>query len=341
MKTLRFGCIGCGSMGNLHCRNAKHVPGMVVVAFADADRSKAETLLANLGGEYVASDAAEILNDKSIDAVLIQTGEKWHPKLGIAAAEKGKHIFLEKPIAVTVEEAIALEDAVRKSGVKLLMGFCNRLAPMIVKAKKMLPNPIMTYAQCASYLSGHFCHHVDLLVHKFHDAPLVSVYAVGGKYFNNPYDENVPVDSVIVTLKFADDSQASYIQHGEANNALMTKYSMQLFGKDRCVYLAKRYKECHLSTNLTAPDVSWGFQGPDFSDFSGDEQFRDVRGPHGYMGHYDELVALCESIRNDTPPPMTVEEGRNVLQVEKAVFESCVTGKPVDYPEFLKRWGST
>ena len=38
-----------------------------------------------------------------------------------------------------------------------------------------------------------------------------------------------------------------------------------------------------------------------------------VPGPHGYMGHYDELVALCEAIRNNTEPPMTVEEGRHVL----------------------------
>jgi hypothetical protein len=59
------------------------------------------------------------------------------------------------------------------------------------------------------------------------------------------------------------------------------------------------------------------------------------------MGHYEELVALCDAIRNDTEPPMTVEDGRHVLQVEKAIFESLTTGQVLDYAQFLSRWGST
>ena len=58
------------------------------------------------------------------------------------------------------------------------------------------------------------------------------------------------------------------------------------------------------------------------------------------MGHCDELVALCEAIRNDTKPPMTVEEGRHVLQVEKAILESVSTSQVIDYPKFLARWGT-
>jgi hypothetical protein len=56
------------------------------------------------------------------------------------------------------------------------------------------------------------------------------------------------------------------------------------------------------------------------------------------MGHYDELAALCQAIRDDTDPPMTIEHGRHVLQVEKAIFEAIATGRVVDYPAFLSRW---
>lgn len=58
------------------------------------------------------------------------------------------------------------------------------------------------------------------------------------------------------------------------------------------------------------------------------------------MGHYEELIAFCEAIRNDTEPPMTVAEGRHALQVEKAIMEAITTGQAVDYPAFLARWGS-
>jgi predicted dehydrogenase len=338
MKTLRFACIGCGGMGSLHVLNSRYVPGMQVVAYADVRKEAAEKFLKDFGGEYATNEVDRIFGDSSIDGVLIQTGERYHPALGIAAAKAGKHVFMEKPVAVTVEEALELESVIRKSKVKYLIGLCNRLAPAVKRAKELLPNPWITYGQCTDLVSGQACHNLDLIVHLFHEAPLVSVYASGGHYYG--MDTHLPADSFIATLRFADGSQACYIQHGKAYNALMTKYSFQLFGKDRSVFLSKRFKECHLSTNLKAPDFSTVFEGPDFTPLNAAEHHKDVRGPHGYMGHYDEIAALCDAIRNDTEPPMTIEHGRHVLQVEKAIFESITTGTLIDYPKFLSRWGT-
>lgn len=203
----------------------------------------------------------------------------------------------------------------------------------------MLPDPWISYGQCTDTVASQAVHNLDLIVHIFHEAPLQTVYATGGHYYG--LDAHLPADSFIATLKFADGSQSCYIQHGKAYNALMTKYSIQLFGKDRSVFLAKRFKECHLSTGLNAPDHSTIFAGPDFSPAKPAEHEKDVRGPFGYMGHYDELVAFVAAINNDTEPPMTVEEGRHILQVEKAIFESIETGQVVDYPKFLGKWGCT
>jgi predicted dehydrogenase len=326
-------------MGTLHVLNSRYVPGMAVVAYADVVKEKAERFLHEYGGEYATDDPARIFSDATIDAVLIQTGERHHPALGIAAARASKHIFMEKPIAVTVEEALELEREVRRAKVRYLIGLCNRLAPAVKRAKELLPNPWITFGQCTDTVSGQACHNLDLIVHKFHDAPLVSVYASGGHYYD--LDLHLPADSFVATLRFADGSQACYIQHGKAYNALMAKYSFQLFGKDRSVFLSRRFKECHLSTSLAGPDLSTVFMGPDFSPTDPKAHFKDVRGPHGYMGHYDELVALCEAIRGGTEPPMTVEHGRHVLQVEKAIFESLTTGQVVDYAAFLARWGTS
>ncbi len=318
MQTLRFGCIGCGPMGTLHTLNSKYVPGLEVVAFADLQKEKAEKQLQEFGGEYATTDANRLFEDKSLDGVFIITGERFHPALGIAAANAGKHIFMEKPIAVTVEEALELETAVRKNRVKYLIGFCNRLAPMVRKAKELLPNPWISFGQSTSTVSSQANHHLDLLVHLFHEAPVVSVYASGGH--NYDMDPHLTADSFIATIRFADGSQACFIMHGNAHNAALSKYSLQLFGKDRCVFLSNRFKECHLSTSPSAPDFSYSFNGPDFTPFNPQAHYKDVRGPHGYMGHYDELAALCEAIRNDTEPPITVEHGRHVLQVEKSDF---------------------
>lgn len=339
MKKLRFAAIGCGGMGGLHVLNARYVPGMAVVAYADVRREAADKFLKDFGGEYSTADVDQIISDKSIDGILLQTGERHHPSIGTAAARAGKHIFMEKPIAVTVEEAIAFEKEVRRSKVKYIIGLCNRLAPAVKKAKELLPKPWITIGQCSDTVSGQACHNLDLIVHLFHQSPLKSVYASGGQYYG--LDAHLPGDSYAAILKFEDGSQATYVQHGKAYNALMTKYSMQLLGKDRSVFLSKRFKECHLSTTLAAPDFSYAFQGADFCALNPEQHHRDVRGPHGYMGHYDELVALCDAIRNDTEPPMTVEHGRHILQVEKAIFESLVTNTVVDYRRYLQQWDCT
>ncbi|MBA3710480.1 MAG: Gfo/Idh/MocA family oxidoreductase [Planctomycetes bacterium] len=338
MKNLRFACIGCGEMGALHVLNAKAIPGVEVVAYADVRPGQAEKFLEQYGGDYATTDPARIFADPRIDGVLIQTGPKHHPALGIAAAKAGKHIFMEKPVALTVEDALELERAVAASGVRFLVGFCNRLAPAVVRAKRLVPKPWITVGQCADSIVHQACHNLDLIVHCFHEAPLVSVYASGGTYYGLEADAHLPADSFIATLGFADGSQASYVQHGKGYNALMGKYSFQLFGKDRCAYIAKRFKECHLSTGLGGVDHSHVFTGPDFSPTDAAKHEQNVRGPHGYMGHFEELAALCASIRDGSEPPMTIAHGRHVLQVEAAIMASLSTKAVIDYPAFLSKW---
>lgn len=343
MKTLRFGCVGCGSMGILHTLNAQYVQGLEVVAYADADKEKAERFLQSYGGEYATDSADKLFEDDSLDGVFIITGEKHHPKLGIAAANAGKHIFMEKPIAVEVEDALELERAVRSNKVKYLIGFCNRLAPMVKKAREMVTEPWITICQSSSTVAAQANHHLDLMLHMFHQAPLASVYASGGHAYGT--DAHLAADSFIATLRFADGSQASLTMHGQVHNGALGKYSMQIFGKDRTVYLAQKYTECHLFTSPGSPDISYTFQGSNSNlvrgnDADANAQFRDARGPHGYMGHYEELVALRDAIWHDTEPPMNVEHGRHVLQVEKAILESVTTNQVIDFPQFLARWDS-
>jgi predicted dehydrogenase len=341
MKTLRFGCIGCGGMGNLHTLNSKYIPGLDVVAFADVRKESAENFLAEFGGEYATDKAEDLFNDASLDGVFIITGEKYHAALGIAAAEAGKHIFMEKPAAATVDEAIELERAVRKNKVKYLIGFCSRLAPMVNKAKTLIGSPWISISQSMSNVSGQACHHLDLLVNVFHEAPLESVYASGGHAYD--WDAHLPADSYISVLRFGDGSQANLTMHAKSPNPLLGKYSMQFMSSDRCVYLAKKFKEVHLCTNNVAPDISYIYEGPDFSPvehLSKGVHFKNSRGPHGYMGHYEELVALCDSIHDDTETPITVEDGRYTLQVEKAILESVETRQVVDFKEYLARWDS-
>jgi predicted dehydrogenase len=326
-KVLRFGCIGCGGMGTLHVRNSKFIPGFQVAAYADVEEAKAKKFLNDFGGEYATDRAEKIIEDRTLDGILLQIGPQWHPKLGIAAAQAGKHIFVEKPIAATLKEADEFIHAVRKNKVKALVGFCNRLAPMVRRAKQLCPNPHYSFCMCAGSIVSQACHNLDLAVHLFHEAKLLTVYASGGRFYN--LDPGLPVDSFSAVLRFADGSTHTYLQHGNAANAVLRKYHFQLFDDAACVYLAKRFKEVHYCTGPDTVAHSQIFEGPDFNPGTA-PTMEDCRGPFGYMGHYEELVALAEAIRSDTEPPLTLEQGREVLRVEKAILESAATGKVID-----------
>ncbi len=80
----------------------------------------------------------DIINDPDIDIVDIATPNDSHAEIAIAAAKAGKHIFCEKPIARTLEEAKSMRDAVRTSGVKNMLAFNYRRTPAITLAKKFI-----------------------------------------------------------------------------------------------------------------------------------------------------------------------------------------------------------
>ena len=312
----------------VHCPNMAAIPGAKTVAYCDVDESKAKALLKAHGGEYTTTDAARVFSDPSIDGVLIQTGPAHHPKLVQAAAKAGKHIFVEKPIAIELADALATVRVVEASGVKFIHGTCNRLAPTVKMAKRMCPHPVYSFCQCTDSITNQACHNIDLAVNLFHEAPLAAVYASGVRAWD--LDAHLPVDSFSAVLTFADKTVHTYLQHGRAYNALMGKYHYQLFGKDCCVFLAKRFKECHFMKDLKGVERAWIYQGADMD-----------RVPCGYMGHYDELKELVDCVRtgqgNGT---MTVRDAACILAVEKAILQSTQTGQVVAFPAFLQANGA-
>lgn len=312
-KTVKLGFIGCGGMANTHATNIGKIDNAEVIGWCDIIKERANGFLSKYGGKYATDNMQDILNDSDIDGVFIVTSRNddpgyLHAEIGVKAAEAGKHIFVEKPIASTLEAADKLVEAVNNAKIKFQHGFCFQYSPTIDVAKKLMPNPAYSVCQCAATLSGQVCHNLDILVNKFHDAKLISVYASGGKYFD--FDKPLPIDSFAAVMKFADGSTSSYVQHGTMNNSL-EKFQIQLFGPEGCVFLGDRFR-----------DVVWH---P--ADGSVTKPYRDEI---MYMGHFQEVEDFVNCIIEDRKPINTAENGRYVLAIEKAIIKSAVTGKVID-----------
>ena len=145
--SVNMALIGCGGMGRSHLRRAKDVPEVNFVGYVDAFEEAAASACQEFGGRYHTTEIETVLDDDGIDAVLIATHHDSHTPFATQAAAAGKHIFLEKPMALTIEECLEIEEAVAKAGVKLMMGFKFRFAPLVAKVKEVITTPLVTVGQ--------------------------------------------------------------------------------------------------------------------------------------------------------------------------------------------------
>jgi len=146
MKTLNVGMVGAGFMAKAHSLAYAGMPMYFWPApaltnrkmLADISRETAKDASLRLGYENYTTDWREVINNPSIDIVDIVTPNDSHAEIAIAAAEAGKHIISEKPLARNATEAKTMLDAVNKAGVKHAVAFNYRKTPAVALAKKYI-----------------------------------------------------------------------------------------------------------------------------------------------------------------------------------------------------------
>ena len=126
--TIRIGLLGAGFIGSLHAKNLAASPRYELAVIAEPNGENAGRIAQELDVPAV-PDWHELLDDDSLDAVLIATPAEDHPDQIIAFARAGKHILCEKPIALTLEEADTAIAAAEEAGVVLHVDFNRRLDP--------------------------------------------------------------------------------------------------------------------------------------------------------------------------------------------------------------------
>ena len=135
--TIHVGLIGAGNISQTHARAAAAIPGVSVAAVHGANGAKARELAASHGAAaYDSLDA--FLDHEPMDMVVIGSPSGVHAAQGVAAARRGLHVLVEKPIDVTTERADELIAAAEESGVRLGVLFQDRLKPGIVKLKQLV-----------------------------------------------------------------------------------------------------------------------------------------------------------------------------------------------------------
>lgn len=221
--TLHIGLIGVGRMGQVHAGHIAHgTSGAKLAAVADVDVDRA-TQIASQYGAAAYGDYRHLLDDKHIDAVVIVTPTGTHTEIVQAAAAAGKHIFCEKPLAMTLAGCDAAIAAAEKSGVILQVGLMRRFDPAYAAAKQQIaegvigtPVMIKSLGRDPKRTSLEFARRensggmiADMGVHDFDSArwlmgsEVERVYSEGACLVYPELADVGDIDNAVINLKFA------------------------------------------------------------------------------------------------------------------------------------------
>lgn len=332
---INVGVIGAGRIGTLHIEHlAQNIPDAELVAICSLDRGRVDTLAAQFNLPKVTNDYTTLLADAQIDAVLICSSTDTHVQISREAAEAGKHIFCEKPIAfdlAQIDETLAI---VEKTGVKFQVGFNRRFdasfqrireavaageigEPHILRITSRDPGPPpIEYVKVSG---GIF---LDMSIHDFDMAryligdEVTEVYATGGVRVDPSIGEAGDIDTAVITLKFRNGVIGTIDNSREAVYGYDQR--VEVFGSKGMVTAANP-----LTDTVT------------FSDSAGT---RAAAPPYFFIERYKpaflaELQAFLTCIREDTAPLVTGEDGRVPVVMGFAAMQSLRENRPVRLDE--------
>jgi predicted dehydrogenase len=181
--SVRIALLGAGEWGQLHASVLADLPGVDLAVVCDPDLSRARQVAGPLGAAST-GDAAAVIEDASVDAVVVASPEDVHASQAEAALRSGKHALVEKPVALTSEDARRLIHVARETGRVLMPGHILRFVPAYATVREQLSDHTRVHSVFArrnvpaTRFSGHQRTHTALMS-LAHDLDLILWYLDG------------------------------------------------------------------------------------------------------------------------------------------------------------------
>ena len=316
---LRVGVLGAGHLGKIHLRLLKQSEKYELVGFYDAFDENANKVAAEFG--YKKFDSIDALID-AVDVVDIVTPTLQHFECAKQVIEAGKHIFIEKPISNTVEEAEEIIALANKYNVKGQVGHVERFNPAFTAVKDKIKNPmfIETHRLAEFNPRGTDVPVVlDLMIHDI-DA-ILSVVKSKVKSIN--------ASSVAVISDSPDITNARIeFENGCVANITSSRISMKNMRKSRFfqkdAYISVDYldKVCEIVRKQDAPEVPGDFDMI-LQNAEGVKKQIYFDNPNVQANNaiLDELETFADAINNNTTPIVTLEDGTEALRVAYQIID--------------------
>ncbi len=319
-NALGVALVGAGNLARwVHLPNLKKLPKVHLRAIFSANGPRGKSYALRFGADYCCSEYDEVLKDPEIDVVVIVSRNAQHAPQALLALQAGKHVFLEKPMALTVDECRQLYRAAGQTGKHLTIGFNRRYAssyrglkqqlvrrngPAVLNLRVNSPGIAGDYWMAdpaiGGAILGEACHFVDLMYWLLDSEPvLVSAWSLpAGK--KDPIGEN----NLVASFRFADDSVANltYCTVGSKTSGgeRVEAYASGMGAT------AEDFKRLTLRGNQVSKHSSW------FAE----------------KGYAEQLCAFFDDIGSGRAPEIDVRDGARATIVCLRILESARTMSP-------------
>jgi predicted dehydrogenase len=322
---LRIGVVGAGLIAGCHVRAYARDPDVEVVAVADPRAAKAEQLASTVGATPCADLDGVLALDP--DVVSVCTPPRSHADLTVAAIDAGRHVLCEKPVALTMSDALRMQRAAEASDRVVMIGHVSRFEPDHRAAKDLVAAghvgevAMMVHSMTSSLPGwsegGWLARHeesggplLDLSAHSFDylswviGSPAVRVHAVAA---DSPVG---PATYGIATVRYANGAMGQVEASWAHPVARGFKAVVEITGKDG--------------------RIGWSYDsinGGAIYLADGQVTWLDPLGERGYAA---EVGAFLDAIRGGAPSPVPVADGVAATRTALAALHSLRTGEPVD-----------
>jgi len=324
---------GAGTIGSMHAESFRNLPGVQATWVVDPILERAHAVAAPLGAR-VASDLDEALSDPAVDAVLVAVPTPFHRALTEQAAAAGKHVFCEKPLALTLDDARAMTAACERAGVRLMVGHVVRFFPEYARIKQLLSEGAVgtvgvvrasrvnaypylgrswyaDYSQSGGPILDLMVHDLDTL--RWYFGAVERVYARG--LSDSPY--NTKVDHALAILRFAG-GEIAHVETSWAHTSFRT--AIEIAGSDGIIRHSSEETATLRFEQTTPPETTTaGVQVP--------------RSPLAESPYQTEMRHFTDRLADGAPFLTDGEEGTRSLALALAVRESVRTGRVISFTD--------
>ncbi len=317
---LKAGVLGAGHLGKIHLKLLNQSAKYELVGFFDADTEAAQNISEEFGYKNFPSMESLI---EACDVVDVVTPTIHHYECAKMVIEAGKHLFIEKPIMQTVEEADKILKLAAKHGVKGQVGHVERFNPAFMAVKEKFENPMFIEAHRLAEFNPRGTDVpvvLDLMIHDI-DAILSVV--------KSPV-KNVSASGVSVISETPDIANARIeFENGCVANLTASRISMKkmrkarFFQRDAYISVDFLEKKCEVVKMKDAPENPDDF-AMILTNAEGVKKQIYFDNPEVDANNaiLDELETFADAIQNNTEPVVTLEQGTNALKVAMQVIEN-------------------